>query len=200
MFGAWRQHAAGGWTIARVGHWTLCMRNTFYPVCRVWRGGAGRGGEGRYLESVWSRASRAKCRRAALTLVKLPDMVSHDVIIISTDVTTSHHPTKPSNCLIQTCGEWETSVTILLRLAPAQHRGPLALYPRVASVPESESGTQQQVWGRGCGLATNHPHLISTNNNGLDNARLLLSASTVTPQAKTINTAHCCCKTKLAFH
>ena len=102
------------------------MRNTFYPVGRVWRGGAGRGagGEGRYLESVWSRASRAKCRQAALTLVKLPDMVSHDVIIISTDVTTSHHPTKPSNCLVQTCGEWETSVTILLRLAPASTVAP----------------------------------------------------------------------------
>ena len=142
-------------------------------------GGAGRGagGEGRYLESVWSRASRAKCRQAALTLVKLPDMVSHDVIIISTDVTNSHHPTtKPSNCLIQTCGEWETSVTILLRLAPAQHHGPVAPWHCIHECPvspESESGTRQQVWCRGCGLATNHPHLISTNNNGLDNARLL---------------------------
>ena len=123
------------------------MRNTFYPVCRVWRGGAG--GEGRYLESVWSRASRAKCRQAALTLVKLPDMVSHDVIIISTDVTTSLHPTKPSNCLIQTCGEWETSVTILLRLAPAPHRGTVAPWHCIHEwpvSPESESGTRQQVW------------------------------------------------------
>ena len=110
-------------------------------------GGAGRGagGEGRYLESVWSRASRAKCRQAALALVKLPD--SHDVIIISTDVTTSHHPTKPSNCLIQTCGEWETSVTILLRLA--QHHGPVAPWHCIHEwpvSPESESGTRQQVW------------------------------------------------------
>ena len=59
-----------------------------------------------------------------------------------------------------------------VEVSPSQHRGPVALYPRVTGVPESESGTAAGV-GRGCGEATNHPHLISTNNNGLDNARLL---------------------------
>ena len=114
---------AGSWPGPATGHCACETLFTRFAAC----GGAGRGagGEGRYLESVWSRASRAKCRQAALTLVKLPDMVSHDVIIISTDVTNSHHPTtKPSNCLIQTCGEWETSVTILLRLAPASTVAP----------------------------------------------------------------------------
>ena len=169
-------------------------------------GGAGRGagGEGRYLESVWSRASRAKCRQAALTLVKLPDMVSHDVIIISTDVTNSHHPTtKPSNCLIQTCGEWETSVTILLRLAPAEHRGPVAPWhcihewpvsPKARVAPSSRCGVEA-VASPPTILILFQPIIMDLTMRGC-----WLSASTVTPQAKTINTAHCCCKTKLAFH